>query len=125
MLDDPILKRLVLDLLRSPSARTKQRKIGPSGIGDPCAYCLAQALLANKPGQSQYWLGAKIGDAIHKLLETEAAQHVKGPLSYHFKALANAKLEESVLIGTIPGYGEVWGSPDLYLTAENHLVDYK
>ena len=124
-LDDSELKRLVVDLLTTKSERTKQRKIGASGIGDPCPYCLAHALLGTGQRQSKYWLGAKIGDAIHKLLETEAAKHVETPESYHFNALKGAKLEEKIYIGTIPGYGDVYSTPDLYLSTENHLVDYK
>lgn len=115
----------MLDLLKTPTQRTKQRKIGASGIGNPCPYCLANALLANKQRQGMYWLGARIGDAIHKLLESEAEKHIAQPQAHAFNALKDAKLEKSVFIGTIPGYGDVWSTPDLYLSAENHLVDYK
>ena len=114
----------MLDLLKTPKARDKQRTIGASAIGDPCAYCLAQTLLNALSQTGEYWLGAKIGDAIHALLEIEGAKHLDDSTG-KFKALKGARLEESLFIGSIPGYGDIWSTPDLYLTAENHLVDYK
>lgn len=129
-LDDPELKRLMLDLLTTPSKRTKQKTIGASGIGNPCPYCLAQSLLGGQ-GQlsvakkSPYWLGAKIGDAIHKLLETEGLKHKQQAQHPYFQALVGASFEETIYIGTIPGYGDIYSTPDLYIDSENHLVDYK
>jgi len=125
MLDDAELKRLILDLLRTKKKRDKQRKIGASGIGDPCLYCLAHALLGTQQRPSKYWLGAKIGDAIHALLEKEVLKHILTPQSYHFKVLQGALPEQTVYIGTIPGYGDVYSTPDLFITSEGHLVDYK
>jgi hypothetical protein len=124
-LDDNEVKRLAIDLLKTPTPRTKQTRIGASGIGDPCPYCLVQALLANKQGQSQYWLGARIGDAIHKLLESEVLKHIVKPESYHFNALVGADSEKTIYLGNIPGYGDIWSTPDLYLPAKNHLIDWK
>jgi hypothetical protein len=73
---------------------------------------------------SPYWLGAKIGDAVHALLEYEASKHLNEDQGV-FKVFKGARLEKAVFIGDIPGYGSIWSTPDLYLTAENHLVDYK
>lgn len=124
-LDDDELRRLVLDLLKTPTTRTKQRKIGASSIGDPCAFCLANQLLAHSQKQSQYWLGARIGDAIHKLLESEAEKHITTAQEPKFKALEGADIEKSVYIGTLDNYGDIWSTPDLYIASEEHLVDYK
>jgi len=125
MLSDRELKSLIVQLLTTPSTRTKQRQIGASGIGNPCAYCLAQSLLGNKSSSTpRYWLGARIGTAIHQALEDEAKPHVINP-EPGFEAFQGASLEESIYIGTIPGYGDIFSTPDLYLAAENHLVDYK
>jgi hypothetical protein len=115
----------MLDLLKTQKARDRQTTIGASAIGDPCAYCLARHLSDGSSSIGQYWLGAKIGDAIHMLMELEAQKHVGGGTDAKFKSLIGARLEESVFIGTIPGYGDVNSTPDLYLTAEKHLVDYK
>jgi hypothetical protein len=125
VLDDSELKNVMISLLRTQKARDKQRKIGASGIGDPCPYCLARQLAgvqSEKP--SPYWLGAKIGDAIHALLEYEASKHLNDDEGV-FKVFKGARLEKPVYIGDIPGYGSIWSTPDLFLTAENHLVDYK
>ena len=73
---------------------------------------------------SPYWLGAKIGDAVHALLEHEASKHLNDDEGM-FKVFNGARLEQAVYIGEIPGYGSIWSTPDLFLTAENHLVDYK
>lgn len=116
----------MLSLLRTQKARDKQRKIGASGIGDPCAYCLARNLSGAQgiEKSSPYWLGAKIGDAVHNLLEYEASKHLEGTEGV-FKVFKGARLEKAVYIGDIPGYGSIWSTPDLFLTEENHLVDYK
>ena len=130
MLDDSELRNVMIGLLRTKSARSKQRKIGASGIGDPCAYCLCRTLsmaLVSEPTEekdSPYWLGAKIGDAVHALLEHEASKHLNDDEGM-FKVFNGARLEQAVYIGEIPGYGSIWSTPDLFLTAENHLVDYK
>jgi hypothetical protein len=124
-LDDAQLKNLIVDLLTTPSKRDNQRKIGASGMGDPCPYCLAHKLLATKQRQGRYWLGGKIGTAIHALLESEELKHIVKPQSNNFKALKGALVEQTISLGVIPGYGEIFSKPDLFLVAENHLVDHK
>lgn len=69
-------------------------------------------------------MGARIGTAIHQALEDEAKPHVTKP-EPGFEAFKGAALEETLYIGTIPGYGDIYSTPDLYLAAEKHLVDYK
>lgn len=125
MLDDDELKWLILDLLKNPGERDKQRLIGPSEIGNPCAFCVANRLLDTPKGESQYWLGAKIGTAIHAELEREEEKHVVEPQSGRFRALKGARIEQSITLGTIEGYGTVKAKPDLVLVSENHLVDHK
>lgn len=125
MLDDDELKWLILDLLKNPGERDKQRLIGPSEIGNPCDYCVGNRLLNTPKGTSKYWLGAKIGTAIHAELEREEEKHVVEPKSGRFRALKGAMIEEAVVLGTIEGYGTVKAKPDLVLVSENHLVDHK
>ncbi len=125
-LEDHEVKYLVLDLMRQQSARDKQTKIGPSGIGNPCDYCLGLAVSGQTPGgPNHFWMGARIGTAIHETLEKAASQHVEKPRSSYFAALEGALLESKVRICVIEGYGMIQGSADLVLTAEDHLVDYK
>jgi len=125
MLDDDELKWLILDLLKNPGERDKQRLIGPSEIGNPCDYCVGNRLINTPKGTSKYWLGAKIGTAIHAELEREEEKHVEKPQSGRFRALKGAMIEQSVELGTIEGYGTVKAKPDLVLVSENHLVDHK
>lgn len=125
MLDDDELKWLILDLLKNPGERDKQRLIGPSEIGNPCDYCVGNRLINTPKGTSKYWLGAKIGTAIHAELEREEEKHVVEPKSGRFRALKGAMIEQAVVLGTIEGYGTVKAKPDLVLVSENHLVDHK
>lgn len=125
-LRDDEVESLAIDLLSTPTKRDRQTKIGASGIGDPCDYCLAMKLLAySGNGKQKYWLGAKIGTAIHALIEKEALKHIEKPESYHFYSLLDARVEESVLVGHLPHYGDIYSTPDLYLAAEEHLIDWK
>lgn len=95
-------------------------------MGNPCPYCLACALVAKDSGGMQtYWLGAKIGTAIHALLEHEELKHVITPQSKQFKSLRGALVEQSIKLGEIKGYGEIWSKPDLFLVNDKHLIDHK
>lgn len=125
MLDDDELRWLILDLLKNPGERDKQRLIGPSEIGNPCDFCVANRLLNVPKGSSQYWLGAKIGTAIHAELEREEEKHIVKPQSGKFRVLKGARIEQSVELGHIEGYGTVRAKPDLVIVSENHLVDHK
>lgn len=124
-LEDAEVKMLVLDMLKSKSLRDKQTKIGASEIGNPCDYCVANRLLGKKQKDNEYWLGAKLGTSMHNELEAEAAKHLIRPQSYHFLPLKNARLEETIILGAIEGYGLVKSKPDVVLTEHNHLLDYK
>lgn len=124
-LDDDQIKELALNLLKTKTKRDKQTKIGPSGIGNPCDYCLACALA----GQGQYkespwWLGARIGTATHSLLEKEVLKHIDTPMSPEFEVLRGAMPEHRLFITNIPGYGNIYGNADLTLTTGN-LIDWK
>jgi hypothetical protein len=122
-LDDVLVKQLVVDLLKNPSERDGQRLIGASEIGNPCAHCLAERLLNVPRGRSRYWMGARIGTAIHAALEEEGRNADTG--TYRFAALEGARFEESITLGKIPGYGTIRSKPDLALVSERHVFDYK
>lgn len=124
-LEDAEVKQLILDLLKNPSDRDKQRLIGASEIGNPCVYCLANRLVNTPKGSSLYWLGAKIGTAIHRELEVEEVKHIEVPQNYRFNALEGAKIEESITLGEIANYGTVKSKPDLVLVKHNHVIDHK
>ena len=111
------LRSVLLEMLKRPTARDKQRLIGPSSLGNPCDYCLAQELLEGasdedvEPEDRPYWLGAVLGTATHMLLEDRVPK--------------GCKAESRVTIGEIPGYGVVSGSTDLMRLKENQVVDWK
>lgn len=124
-LDNDEVKALALSLLKTKTNRDKQRKIGPSGIGNPCDYCLACSLKGGQyDGENPWWLGARLGTAVHAYLEHEVAKHVDEPQSYEFTALAGAVAEQRLYITHLPGYGDIHGNADLSLVSGN-LIDWK
>lgn len=119
-MNDEALRALSLGLLKTPSSRDKQRKIGPSLYASPCTYCVGNYLAGNTiEGPNRYWLGAKIGTAIHNLLEKYAKRRA------FRKKYPNALIEKKVQLGTLEGYGKLSGSADLVLADERMVVDYK
>lgn len=127
-LDDAEVKWLILDLLKAESERDGQRLVGPSEIGNPCFHCLANRMLESKGGprkaRGQYWLGAKIGTAIHAELEQEERKHVADG-SGKFAPLKGALIESPIVLHTIDGYGTIKAKPDLVLVRHRHLIDHK
>lgn len=91
----------VVDLLRIPLARDEQRLVGPSDLSNYCTYCLAKAMLKGSQNLQKYWLGARIGTAIHHEMETLVTQH-----------RPETKPESRVTVGEIPGYGVITGTSD-------------
>lgn len=110
---------IALALLKRPSARDKQIKIGPSDASDPCSLCLAEKLYhfyhktPVTEQQRTYWLGARIGTAIHAELEREARK-VKGLVP-----------EQKIDVIKLAGYGMLRGSADLYDSNTLSLHDFK
>jgi hypothetical protein len=97
------------------SERDLQKTIGASEFGSPCTYCVAQALLArHKKGQSQWWLAARIGTAVHLDLDETAAKY-----------LPQTMREYRVWLGELPEYGEISSSLDFYDPEKAWLVDWK
>lgn len=124
-LDDDQIKQLTLDLLKSKTKRDKQTKIGPSGIGNPCDYCLALSLGAGQYSDTnKWWMGARIGTAIHHLMEREINKHIVTPMSPEFNVLKDANVEARLYITHLEGYGNIYGNSDLRLTTDN-LIDWK
>lgn len=124
-LSDPEVKRLIIDLLKTPSERDKQAKVGASNISQPCDYCLGRALQGGPAEPNRFWLGARIGSAIHAALEAEEEKHIDRPRSYHFEALEGALIEQKIHLGYVEGYGNISSKPDLALVKHCHLLDHK
>lgn len=102
----------IIKELTKPSERDKQRKVGPSELGDLCERCLAEKLLGVHQDEKTYPLAPMIGTAFHLYLE-----NVIGLKDY--------LKETKVTVGTIEGYGDIRGTADGFDTETGHVVDYK
>lgn len=106
-----IYDRIVRELTK-PSERDKQRKVGPSELGDLCERCLAEKLLGVHVEEKTYPLAPMIGTAFHLYLETTLG-------------LEDYLKETKVTVGTIEGYGDICGTADGFDVSTGHVVDYK
>lgn len=101
-----------LALLKRPSERDQQRLVGASNISNPCTFCLGQDMLGAPEGVNRFWMGARIGTAIHETLEKEILAH-----------RPETQPEYRVTIGEIPGYGLIKSTTDWYV--EPDARDFK
>jgi len=106
-----IYDRIIKELTK-PSERDKQRKVGPSELGDLCERCLAEKLLGVHKEEKTHPLAPMIGTAFHLYLE-----NVIGLRDY--------LKETKVTVGTIEGYGDIRGTADGFDVSTGHVVDYK
>ena len=106
-----IYDNIIRELTR-PSERDKQRKVGPSELGDLCERCLAEKLLGVHEEEKTHPLAPMIGTAFHLYLENTIG--IEGYLK-----------ETKVIVGTIEGYGEIRGTADGFDIETGHVVDYK
>lgn len=106
-----IYDRIIKELTK-PSERDKQRKVGPSELGDLCERCLAEKLLGVHKEEKTHPLAPMIGTAFHLYLE-----NVIG--------LEDYLKETKVTVGTIEGYGDIRGTADGFDVSTGHVVDYK
>ena len=112
------VEEMMINLFLQESDRDKQWKVGASQIADPCTRHLAHALMNTEKQPQKYWLGAKIGTALHGYIESAIGK------SDDIR-LAGALVERKIELGTIPGYGSISSSPDLVLVDSGLLVDHK
>lgn len=106
-----IYDRIMRELTK-PSKRDKQRKVGPSELGDLCERCLAEKLLGVHEEEKTHPLAPMIGTAFHLYLE-----NVIGLKDY--------LKETGVTVGTIDCYGDISGTADGFDIETGHVVDYK
>jgi len=110
--------QFTVDLFKQRSERDKQHKVGASNISNPCTRHLAHDLLGTPEQESKYWMGAKIGTAIHSFLENAMAVSDD-------KTFADAIIEKKITLGELPEYGTVSSKPDLVLPHARQLLDWK
>lgn len=118
---DAEVKDLTVRLFKRETERDKQRRVGASQISDPCTYHLARALANVPEAPAKYWLGGKIGTATHLLIEDSIS---KASLE-DFPELEGCMVEEKITLGKLRNYGVVSSKPDLVLTKNKHLIDWK
>lgn len=121
MLTNTRVHEITLALLKQQSERDSQKKIGASDFSDPCAYHLAKKLLGEQEAPAKYWLGAKVGTAMHSLLEDAID---KADLT-ELPELEGAEVEKKIHLGNLEGYGEIKSKPDFALVKDKHLIDWK
>lgn len=98
----------VIQELTKKTERDKQRKVGPSEIGNPCTQCLGRALMDERREQD-FSLYPWIGTAVHYFME-----HNTFPEAEH---------ELRLYVGDIEGYGSISGTTDMYMDAT--AIDWK
>jgi hypothetical protein len=110
-------------LMATPKARDKQVKIGPSGIGNPCDWCVAQTMSHMLPGSTkrveETSIMSLVGTTMHDFMEgIIEAQNWPG-----------VSTEIKLNCGEIQGYGSVdghiTGHTDLYNELLGLIVDWK
>lgn len=104
------IRTKVIQEITKPTARDKQRKVGPSEIGNPCAHCLGRALAGERRPQD-FSLYPWIGTAVHYYMEHET-----------FKDEAH---ELRLYVGSIEGYGDIKGTTDMWYADAKAAVDWK
>lgn len=117
-LTDSEVKQLTIGLFQQESERDKQKKVGASQISDPCTRHLAHALVQTSELAQKYWLGGKIGTAIHNYLESAIERSTDD-------AFIDSAVEKKIVLGELADYGIVSSKPDLYLSSSNTLIDWK
>jgi hypothetical protein len=121
MLHDLQVHDLTVRLFKLETERDKQKKVGASQISDPCSYHLAKALIGAPETPSKYWLGGKIGTAVHSFIEESID---KADIA-DFPELEGCVVEQKINLGELPEYGTINSKPDLMLVKHDHLIDWK
>lgn len=112
------IKEMTVGLFLQESERDKQKKVGASQISDPCTRHLAHALVGTESAPQKYWMGGKIGTAIHGFIESAIAGDRSG-------LFANSIVEHKIILGDVGSYGTVSSKPDLVLPDDKVLIDWK
>lgn len=137
---DEEIRHLAISLLKAPTSRDKQVRIGASNLSNGCDRCLAFNFLGDDrstPITDRAWMGRVLGTAFHSILEQRVNELVDNDdlneagtaeMRRQMAALIglnpDAKPEVHTYFADIAGYGPVGGTIDLLLSALQ-LVDWK
>lgn len=108
------LKFQLLNEITKPTARDKQKRIGPSSLGNPCPHCLGREMYMTDNDvegfDQDFSMYPWIGTAVHAYLERMVFQT---PDFLH---------EQKLYVGDVPLYGPIKGTADLvHKEATEHL----
>lgn len=143
VLTDDQLRHMGVSLLRKPSQRTLQERIGASDMADECDRCLAMRMRGIKrtsPQAERPWFGAEWGTAVHLLMQERIdglmaqidddesltpaeRQQVALYVEATFGVPRGTKTETRLMVADLKGYGPVFGHIDLDLPYQ--IVDWK
>lgn len=99
------LKFQLINEITRPTARTLQRRIGPSSLGNPCARCVGREMWATDNDvdgfEDDFSMYPWLGTAVHAYLEREVFQ------------TDDFLHEQKLYVGDVPLYGAIKGTADL------------
>lgn len=104
------LKVRVINEITKGTERDKQKRIGPSGLGNPCPKCLGREL-AGESEDREFSLYPWLGTAVHSYLE-----HNTFPEAEH---------ELKLYVGEVEGYGPINGTTDIWFEEDGIVGDWK
>lgn len=115
------INMMIADIAQ-PDDRSRQVKIGPSGLGDPCDHCVAETM-AHQLHPERYVpdepnLRTLTGTAWHQFLEQRFVGSKWDEVQHHREM-------KKLRVGTIEGYGEIVGTADAYSPEFATVVDFK
>lgn len=110
-----------LSTLTHRTRRDRQRRVGPSELGDPCQRCLAEKLIGAHEDERQGTpLAPFLGTAFHAYADSLSHAYEEGD-----RGNGLVLTECLVEVGEAGGYGTVTGSMDRFDVREGHGIDWK
>jgi len=140
---DEEIRHLAISLLKLPTARDQQTRVGASNISNQCDRCLAYNFAGDDrstPILDQAWMGRVLGTAFHGLLESRMRDLLGEGDNLDERQLAVARRHMELMVGSFPqakpethvffgqleNYGAVGGTIDLDLGEDDdQLIDWK
>jgi len=119
--------RATHEIITEPSDRDEQVKIGPSDMATDCLYCLGRKMAGEKIGRWTMfpWLGTAIHTLIEKTRDRLRPRPGFNDMAWQLFGEDRAEFEKRVEVCTIPGYGTIYGSIDVFLRVQLAIVDWK
>src|SRR6516225_1064060 len=136
MLTEDDWRNLTIELMRLPSKRTRQTRIGASDLADNCDRCLAMKMRGHNrpsPQADRPWMGAEWGTAGHLLMQERIDSLVNDSddltpterqiLRQTIGLPEDTRTERHIKVADLRGYGPVFGHIDVDMPDE--IGDWK